>query len=83
MTEDDISKLISSMDINKDGQIQFSEYAKMLKEIYNYKTAEIQIKTVRGVNVFKVGGTPSSFSTFSEEERATYVKVINVVLKRR
>ena len=33
-----------------------------------------------GANVFKVGDGDSSFSTFSEQERSAYVKIINFVL---
>jgi hypothetical protein len=82
ISEDDITKMIGSMDINQDGKIQFSEYAIMLQGINNKKTVSVEAKTdKKGVNVFKVGGSATSFSTFSEEERTAYVKVINTVLK--
>ena len=80
--EKDISDLLAGIDINQDGKIQFSEYAQMLKGIHNNKTVNIDAKTdKKGANVFKVGGTSTSFSTFSEEERTAYVKVINTTLR--
>lgn len=82
LQDKDIADLLAGIDINQDGKIQFSEYAQMLKGVYNNKSANIQAKTdKKGVNVFKVGGTSTSFSTFSEEERTAYVKVINTTLR--
>ena len=87
ITEEQLVTMMSGMDINKDGEISFSEYAQMVKGINeaNKKSGprqSIQASTdKKGVNVFKVGGSSTSFSTFSEEERTAYVKVINMVLK--
>jgi hypothetical protein len=85
ITEDDITQLLSDVDLNKDGVIQFSEYVKMMKKVYNEDSSTtISQKTdKKGANVFKVGAGASSsaFSTFSEEERSAYVRVINTVLK--
>lgn len=83
ITEDDLTELIKSMDLNKDGQIQFSEYATVLKGIYNNESHQLEAKTdKKGVKGFKVrGSTTTGFSTFSEEERTAYVKVINTTLK--
>lgn len=82
LTEDDVANMISTLDINKDGCIQFSEYALIMKDVYNNKSANIEgKKNKQGKGIFVVGESASSFSTFSEEERTAYVKVINTVLK--
>lgn len=85
LTEDDVARMISQIDINQDGKVSFSEYAQMLNKLYNNqakRSSVIEAKTdKKGVNVFKVGGTSTSFSTFSEEERTAYVKVINTTLR--
>lgn len=83
VSEEDLDKLFAQLDINKDGFIQFVEYVKMMKKIYGDDAQGqtiSQMTNKAGVNVFKVGAV-SGFSTFSEEERSAYVRVINTVLK--
>ena len=83
ITEDEITNLMSSIDINKDGEVSFSEYVQMFKGIHKVKARDIMAKRdTKGHNVYKVPqGASTSFSSFSEEERSAYVKVINAVLK--
>ena len=88
LTEEDVTKMMSSMDINKDGVISFTEYAVMLKGINDASKKAGQRQSVqgtvdkKGVSTFKVAGqSNTSFSTFSEEERTAYVKVINMSLR--
>jgi plastin-1 len=82
VTEDDINELMKSMDLNKDGEIQFSEYAQVLRGMYKNEQNQLDANTdKKGVKKFKVRNSTSGFSTFSEEERSAYVKVINTVLK--
>jgi hypothetical protein len=81
LTEKDITDLMTGLDINKDGQIQFSEYAHFVKKVHNNKEHNVLSSTdKKGANVFKVSNS-SSYSSFSEEERTAYVKVINSTLK--
>lgn len=81
-TEDDLSKLIEEMDLNKDGNIQFSEYVKMMKKVLLSEEGSnvSQLLNKKGEAVFRVA-QGQNFSTFSEEERSAYVRVINTVLK--
>ena len=88
LTEDQVVKMMSSMDINKDGEVSFTEYAIMLKGMNDSAKKAAPRQSIqgstdkKGVNVFKVGvSSNTSFSTFSEEERTAYVKVINMSLK--
>lgn len=84
VTEDQLTELMKSMDLNKDGQIQFSEYVQVIKGMNKneHDKNQLEAKTdKKGVKAFKVRNSTSAFSTFSEEERTAYVKVINTVLK--
>jgi plastin-1 len=81
LTEHDISKIISEIDLNNDKKIQFSEYLEMMKSFKSGKQTTLTKLTKKsGANVFQVTDTTGSFSTFSEEERSAYVKIINTVL---
>jgi len=81
-TEDELTKLMQEMDLNKDGNIQFIEYVKLMKTIIlsDEGSNVSQLLNKKGEAVFRVG-QGQNFSTFSEEERSAYVRVINAVLK--
>lgn len=81
-TEDELTELMSEMDLNKDGDIQFIEYVKMMKKVVlsDENSNVSQLLNKKGEAVFRVG-QGQNFSTFSEEERSAYVRVINTVLK--
>jgi hypothetical protein len=87
LTEEDVEKMVTSMDRDGDGAISFTEYAMMLKTINDASKKPTIRQSVQGAvdkkgnATFKVGGNSTSFSTFSEEERTAYVKVINMSLK--
>jgi len=82
LTEDDITELLKGVDLNVDGKIQFSEYAQFVKKIDSSKAHDVKSSTnKKGEAVFKVGGSSTSYSSFSEEERTAYVKVINTTLR--
>lgn len=82
MTEVDIDKLIAEVDLNDNKKIEFVEFVAMMKTFVTTgkENAFTQMVTKTGQNIFKVGDV-SSFSSFSEEERSAYVRVINTVLK--
>lgn len=89
LTENDITELMNGIDLNKDGQIQFSEYATMVKKIHDGKNNQTGSSSrgsiMAGTNkkgdaIFKISAG-SSHSSFSEEERTAYVKVINSTLR--
>ncbi len=73
---------MTEMDINKDGNIQYVEYVKMMKKLLSSGEGSnvSQLLNKKGEAVFRVG-QGQNFSTFSEEERSAYVRVINSVLK--
>jgi hypothetical protein len=83
MSDNDVTKLISEIDLNDDKQVSFSEFLQMMKNFK--KTGKLDNFTkmdTKGGSVFRVGETQSSFSTFSEEERSCFVRVINSVLSK-
>ena len=81
-SEEDINKMMSELDLNHNNTIEFVEFVKMMKNfVLNEGQNVTQMTNKLGANVFKVGSQTSSFSTFSEEERSAFVRVINTVLK--
>lgn len=81
MKDDDITKILSEIDLNNDKIIQYSEYLQMMKSFKTGKQTTLTKMTRKsGANVFKVSDGDFSFSTFSEQERSAYVKIINTVL---
>jgi hypothetical protein len=83
LSDDDISKLIADIDLNNDKLIQYDEYLEMMKSFKAGKQTTLTKMTKKsGANVFQVTDGGSSFSTFSEEERSAYVKIINSVLAK-
>ena len=83
MTEDDMRIIIKSVDSNNNEKIEFQEFMQLMK---NFKKSDIGKKITKLVDKkgdihFKVDGSDNfSFSTFSEEEKSAFVKVINTVL---
>ncbi len=84
MKDDDVVKLIAEIDLNNDNEVQFNEFLTMMKNFITTgkENSFIKVVTKTGQNIFRVGGEGnSSFSSFSEEERSAFVRVINTVLR--
>ena len=84
MTNVDITTMIAEVDLNNNKTIEFNEYLKMMKKfvVEGKETTFTKLTTKSGQNLFRVGeSSSSSFSSFSEEERSAFVRVINTVLK--
>jgi plastin-1 len=83
MKEDDIVKLISEVDLNDNAVLEFPEFVNLMKNFLATGKENNFTKIVNkaGQSMFRVGEQgKSAFSTFSEEERTAFVKVINTVL---
>jgi len=83
MKEADMIPIIKEVDLNNNQKIEYQEFILMMK---NFKKLGIKDKFTKimakdGSTAYKVEGT-GSYSTFSEEERTAYVKVINSVLAK-
>jgi plastin-1 len=83
MSDGDVEKMIAEVDLNNNKEVEFEEFLLMMKKFNETgkETNFTKIVNKAGANMFKIGDTQSSaFSTFSEEERSAYVRVINSVL---
>jgi plastin-1 len=83
MKESDVETMIAEIDLNDNKEIEFIEFVKMMKNfVKDRKETTLKNQTnKKGQNIFRVGeSSSSSFSSFSEEERAAFVRVINTVL---
>ena len=86
MKDDDVVKMIADVDLNNDKEVQFNEFLIMMKNFISTgkENSFIKVVTKSGQNIFRVGEEgkmQSQYSSFSEEERSAYVRVINTVLK--
>lgn len=81
MTENDAKSIIKEVDLNNNQKVEYSEFIMMMKKFKGMGMTDKFTKIVNkeGQTQFKVEGA-GSYSTFSEEERTAYVKVINSVL---
>jgi plastin-1 len=82
--DSDIEKMISEIDLNDDKKVSFTEFLTMMKNFITTgkETQFTKVVNKKGQNIFRVGDKESSsFSSFSEEERSAFVRVINTVLK--
>ena len=81
VTNQDADELFKSVDLNSDSVLQFSEFLGIMKQIKSKDDSNVQLDqftTKTGKAMVKVAKKDSiQFQTFSEEERAAYVKVIN------
>lgn len=84
-TEDDVNTFMQKVDFNKDGKISFREFLALMKiiavpggdqEIFQ----RLETKEGKGIIRFTNKRDSMSYSSFSEEERTAYVKVINAAL---
>ncbi len=83
MSDDDIDKCIKETDLNNNNTIEFGEFLTFMKKFETTgKENQFQkVTTTSGKNIFRVGKEgATSYSSFSEEERSAFVKVINSVL---
>ena len=84
MKDGDVNAMIAEIDLNNNNTIEFNEYLKMMKKfvIEGKETTFTKLTTKAGQNIFRVNDSGSSgFSSFSEEERSAFVRVINTVLR--
>lgn len=83
MKESDMVTIIKEVDLNNNQKIEYQEFILMMKKFkkLGIKDKFTKILSKDGHTQFKVEGT-GSYSTFSEEERSAYVKVINSVLSK-
>ena len=87
-TEEDCEKFLSEADLNKDGKISFKEFLIMMKKIGKKEETEsekrLETKQGKGMIRLSLKGTKQElsygYSSFSEEERTAYVKVLNSAL---
>ena len=81
VTPQDADELFKSVDLNSDSVLQFSEFLGIMKQIKSKDDNNVQLDqftTKTGKAMVKFAKKDSiQFQTFSEEERAAYVKVIN------
>lgn len=83
MQENDVAKLIAEIDLNDNKAVEWNEFLIMMKTFIKTGKENTFTKIVSksGVNFFRTGdNNSSSFSTFSEEERSAFTRVINTVL---
>jgi plastin-1 len=81
MSDNDCKSIIKEVDLNNDNLIQYQEFVIMMTKFkkLGLKDRFSQIISKEGKTQFRTEGF-GSYSTFSEEERSAYVKVINSVL---
>jgi hypothetical protein len=81
MTDNDCKSIIKEVDLNNDNLIQYQEFVMMMTKFkkLGLKDRFSQLTSKDGKTQFRTEGA-GSYSTFSEEERSAYVKVINSVL---
>ena len=83
MTQEVIDEHLKLIDLNKDGKISFKEYLQFMKKTKEHKKVdEKRIQNKAGKGIIKIGnsGESMAYQQYSEEERAAYVKVINLAL---
>ena len=83
MKDNDVNAIIKEVDLNHNNKLEYQEFILMMKK---FKKLGIKEKFTRmvnksGKNIFKVEGT-GSYSTFSEEEKVAFSKVVNQVLSK-
>lgn len=85
MVETDVEKMIAEVDLNDNKQVEWNEFLIMMKNFYKAgkETGFTKMISKSGLNFFRVGNDSSnSFSTFSEDERSAFVRVINQFLSQ-
>lgn len=83
ITEKEVLTIIKEVDINKNMKVEYSEFIQMMKNFkkLGMKDKFTKIVNKKGETQFIVEGT-GGYSTFSEEERRAYTKVINSCLAK-
>lgn len=84
MGEKEVVELIKSVDLNKNNMVEYNEFLLLMKQFKSSGVADKLTKFVskEGKEQYKIsGGSGMSYSTFSEEEKSAYVRVINSVLQ--
>lgn len=83
MSKEDAKSLIKEVDLNNNGCIEYHEFIQMMKKFkkLGIKDKFTKFLNKQGQTQYKVEGL-GSYSTFSEEEKTAYCKVINSVLAK-
>ena len=84
MTEKDTLAIMKEVDLNNNKTIEYSEFVLMMKKFNKLGLNSETFKKVlnkSGDTHYRVEGT-GSYSTFSEEEKKAYTKVINSILAK-
>ena len=80
MVEEDLTKILAEIDLNKDQKVSFKEYLMMMKKVKGEQGSTQEAFTNKAGKEFIKVGTDFSFQSFSVEERTAFTKVINTVL---
>lgn len=84
MSEKDTMTIIKEIDLNNNQKIEYSEFVLMMKKFKKLGLNSEHFKKIlnkEGNTHYRVEGF-GSYSTFSEEEKKAYTKVINSVLSK-
>ena len=87
LKSEDVDEALKNMDLNNDKVISFSEFLQAMKKMIQGGTGDTETSVITGKNGKKIvkienrrESSGHAYSSFSEEERAAYVKVINDAL---
>ena len=87
LKSEDVDEALKNMDLNDDKVISFSEFLQAMKKMIQQGTGDTETSVITGKNGKKIvkienrrESSGHAYSSFSEEERAAYVKVINDAL---
>ena len=87
LKSEDVDEALKSMDLNNDKVISFSEFLQAMKKMIQGGTGDTETSVITGKDGKKIvkienrrESSGHAYSSFSEEERAAYVKVINDAL---
>lgn len=80
MVEEDLTKILAEIDLNKDQKVSFKEYLIMMKKVKVDQASTQEAFTNKAGKEFIKVGSDFSFQSFSVEERTAFTKVIDTVL---
>ena len=87
LKSEDVDEALKTLDLNNDKVVSFSEFLQAMKKMAPGGTGDTETSVITGKNGKKIvkienrrESSGHAYSSFSEEERAAYVKVINDAL---
>ena len=87
LKSEDVDEALKTLDLNNDKVVSFSEFLQAMKKMISGGTGDTETSVITGKNGKKIvkienrrESSGHAYSSFSEEERAAYVKVINDAL---